>query len=400
MRALVHVNALLGTGHAVRACLLVRALLHAGVDAVLVSGAPLPPIPLCQNLPHLILLPFARARDLHFSELCDAQGHPVTAAWRAQRRAALWSAWKSLQPDLVITEHFPLGRAALRFEILPLLKEIRARRPSTLIVASVRDLLVRKTDPRKEAEMVQIVKTFYDGVLVHSDPAWCRLEDSFSLAKEIETFLFYTGFLHQCPDTDSLFSRSQEARKEIVVSAGGSAFGAQLFRTALAAFPLCAAASSCRARLCVGSYLSEEIFIEMKQRAKKSSFPIRIERNRPDFLKLLAGARLSISQAGYNTTLDVVRTQVPALFIPSAVNKNEQRERARLFGKFEHIQVLDDSSLSPENLARAIDKILLETVDFFTLKRPFFSLQWDTGTRSAAHLLALLAEKRCNCVGF
>ena len=54
-----------------------------------------------------------------------------------------------------------------------------------------------------------------------------------------------------------------------------------------------------------------------------------IERARPDFPALLAGCAVSISQAGYNTVLDLVAAGRPAIVVPfDAGNETEQTVRA------------------------------------------------------------------------
>ena len=54
-----------------------------------------------------------------------------------------------------------------------------------------------------------------------------------------------------------------------------------------------------------------------------------VERARPDFRALLAGAELSVSQSGYNTVVDLLRCGAPAVLVPfEAGHETEQRLRA------------------------------------------------------------------------
>jgi UDP-N-acetylglucosamine:LPS N-acetylglucosamine transferase len=56
---------------------------------------------------------------------------------------------------------------------------------------------------------------------------------------------------------------------------------------------------------------------------------VTVEWARPDFPALLAGCALSISQAGYNTVLDLVAARRPAIVVPfDAGNETEQAIRA------------------------------------------------------------------------
>ena len=55
-----------------------------------------------------------------------------------------------------------------------------------------------------------------------------------------------------------------------------------------------------------------------------------IERNRPDFSELVKRARLSISQAGYNTITDILNSTAAAVVIPYAeADEIEQTMRAQ-----------------------------------------------------------------------
>lgn len=61
----------------------------------------------------------------------------------------------------------------------------------------------------------------------------------------------------------------------------------------------------------------------------KAGDNISVFRFRKDFASLLTGARLSISQAGYNTVCDVLQAKCRSLLIPfSASGETEQSARA------------------------------------------------------------------------
>ena len=57
---------------------------------------------------------------------------------------------------------------------------------------------------------------------------------------------------------------------------------------------------------------------------------VELVRSVPDLADELSRARASISQCGYNTALDLLRTRVPALVVPYATpEEDEQTRRAR-----------------------------------------------------------------------
>ncbi|MCG8403617.1 MAG: hypothetical protein MI923_00325, partial [Phycisphaerales bacterium] len=86
---------------------------------------------------------------------------------------------------------------------------------------------------------------------------------------------------------------------------------------------------------------------------------VTVERNRSDFTDLLANAEVSVSQAGYNSVLDVLAARVPAVLVPSMVNGNEQIERAAILAEHGAVQVVSENDLTAQTLAAAIDKAFL-----------------------------------------
>jgi predicted glycosyltransferase len=84
-----------------------------------------------------------------------------------------------------------------------------------------------------------------------------------------------------------------------------------------------------------------------------------VQAERPDFPGLLARAALSISQAGYNTVVDVVRAGVRSVLVPfAAENEREQSLRAAALARTGRAEVVEEQGLSAENLAAAIDRCL------------------------------------------
>jgi predicted glycosyltransferase len=83
-----------------------------------------------------------------------------------------------------------------------------------------------------------------------------------------------------------------------------------------------------------------------------------VERNRPDFQRLLAGCRVSVSQAGYNTVVELLRTGRPGVLVPFEAGGQETEQAlraARLAGRglAEHVPEAD---LAADTLAAAVDR--------------------------------------------
>ncbi len=352
-RVLIHAQHLLGIGHLQRAAALARALAARGCTVTLLSGGM--PVPdLNAGGACLVQLPAVKSADALFSGLVDGEGRPADAAFLAARRRQVRDAFDRAAPDVLVTETYPFGRRQLRGELEALVEAARARRPRALIVASLRDILQTGRKPERLAEAVARVRRDYDLVLVHGDTRFAGLEETFPPAPAIADRCIHTGFVDTAPETGRPSTTAGVGAGEVVVSAGGSAVGRQLFATAIQARAAGVAADR-PWRLLVGGDLPEPAFQDL--RAKAGGLAT-VARARPDFRALLRGAALSISQAGYNTVVDLLATGVPAVVVPFAAGgQTEQAFRARRLAALGLAVAVEPDSLAVATLASAIGQV-------------------------------------------
>jgi predicted glycosyltransferase len=345
-----YVQHLLGVGHLRRAAIIARALSRNGLAVRFVSGGrPIASLDLAAA--DFIQLPPAVAADTAFSVILDEGGQPIDDAWRARRRGHLLDAFAAERPDLLLVEMFPFGRRQFAFELLPLIEAAAAR--GIPVAVSLRDILVAKSKPARLAEIVDLVRRRIDRVLVHGDPRLVELEATFPAAAHIADRLVYTGYVAD-EEGRPLPVAAQVPDGEILVSTGGGAVGGPLLHAALAARPLSAAANA-PWRLIAGPNLPEDEFAALAARAPAG---VRVERFRSDFRDLLAHSRLSLSQAGYNTVMDILSVGARAVVVPFADGgESEQTLRARLLAE-RGLLTLVEPPVEAAPLARAIDAAL------------------------------------------
>ena len=372
---LFYVQHLLGIGHLRRALRLVSGLMSEGLAVTLVSGGEpvreLAAAPDCR----LVQLPSIRASDPGFRELVDSDGEPVGDVLRTARRRALLDAFATARPDAVVIEAFPFGRRAFRFELDPLIAAARARPGRPVLASSIRDILVPPADPARRREIVERVRADFDLVLVHGDPAFIRLEDSFPPACEIADRLVYTGYV--ADNDDAADPAAGDGAGEVLVSAGGGAVGGNLLATAVAA-RRAGCLAGLRWRLLAGPNLPEADYRGLAARLPDG---VVLERYRADFPQMLRQCRVSVSQAGYNTVLDVLAARARAVVVPFAAEReSEQTLRAERLAARGVLEIVAEAELSPERLTRAIER---------ALARPPATLAVDTdGARRTARLIA------------
>jgi predicted glycosyltransferase len=249
-------------------------------------------------------------------------------------------------------ELYPFGRRQMRFELMPLLDAAIASPERPVIVSSVRDILVAAPKPERNAEMVEQVEKYFDHVLVHGDPGLIPFDRTFPLAQRIADRLHPTGYVVDCVTPDD---PAGPGAGEVVVSAGGGAVGEGLLETAIWARPL-SSARNLPWRVLVGVNLPEQSFHHLQQLGGAGAT---VERARGDFAALLARCRLSISQGGYNTVMEVMSAGCRAVVVPYAGGlETEQTLRAELLAARGAFAVLPEGELKPEALAAKIDAAL------------------------------------------
>lgn len=349
MNVLFHVQHLLGIGHDRRAALVARGLAEAGMAVTLLRGGHAVP-GVDYGPARVIQLPPVRAADAGFKTLLDEDGKPIDDAWRDRRRDAALRAFDDVAPDRLLVESFPFARRAFRFELIPLLEAAKAAGVPT--ACSVRDILVAKPDPKRVEEVVGTVERLIDTVLVHGDPALIPFGATFPAAARIADRIRYTGYVAApAPPV----AAEGDGAGEVVVSVGGGAVGMPLLRAALAARPLTPAADAVW-RLLAGPDVTEEAMLALRAAAPAG---VIVERARPDFPALLARCRLSVSQAGYNTVLDLLQAGCRAVVVPFAAgSETEQATRARLLEARGRLTVVEEAGLTPETLAAGVARAL------------------------------------------
>jgi len=348
---LFYVQHLLGIGHARRSFRLADALGREGVEVTLVCGGEPPPGPICAGSARIVQLAPIRARDATFKELVGPAGEPIDDELRKARRETLLATLAAARPDAVVIEAYPFGRRAFRFEIEPLVEAARSRRPRPRILCSVRDIVVVPDNASRDHEIVDRVKADFDFVLVHGDPAFIRLDASFSAATKIADRLIYTGYIGDPAPVDG--GDETAGADEVLVSVGGGAVGGPLLSTALEA-----RRRGCLAglnwHLLAGPNLPEQTFAMLAGVLPEG---VVLERYRREFPHMLRRCRVSVSQAGYNTVLDILAARARAVVVPfSSERETEQLLRAQRLAAAGVLELVPEPRLSPARLARAIER--------------------------------------------
>ena len=377
-RIFIWVQHLLGIGHLMRAAHLARYLAAKGWQVEVASGGDaLPELDVGRARFHQ--LPALRAADAAFSGLVDSDGKPPSDDFKTARRDQLLRLYAAADPEILILEHYPFGRRQMRFELEMLMAAASQSSARPIILSSVRDILVERK-PEREEETVAAIGRF-DAVLVHGDPALVPLESSFGAATRIKSKLVYTGYVGGSAPMP--VAPIGEGDNEIVVSAGGGAVGGKIAEMALSA-----AASLPhvrRWRILVGANAGPRLL--RKLRARAPSWVI-VEPARRDFRGLLARCAVSVSQAGYNTVVDVLAAGARPVLVPFATEREtEQTLRAERLAQRGLARVLPESAMTPDRLAAFVAEAM-------AMPRPLGKVKIDGEAETERVLARALAWRR------
>ena len=344
-RVLLAVTHLLGAGHLTRTAAIARALARAGHEVTLVSGGRPTSLASTAGL-DLVELPPVHALAGDFSTLRDDSDQPAGQDMLDRRRAILLETHERVRPDAVVTELFPFGRRSLAPEFLALIEAAHCRPDRPLVVSSIRDILATPSTGTKVRRTHELVERYFDAVLAHGDPNVIPLEASWPATPAIQDRLIYTGYV-DADSADQEEDPHSATDGPITVSGGSSAAALPLYRAAIEAARLLPGRTW---RILVGKGVPVQDVAELRREAGPN---VALEPARADFRAILRGSSLFVGQAGYNTAIDLFRTQTRAILVPfEAGGETEQRLRADYLAAKGLAALLPEAELNGFRLAK------------------------------------------------
>ena len=289
---------------------------------------------------------------------------------------------EELRPAVIVLEYFPFGRHFSAFHLVPFLSAARRMECPPLLLTSLRDVLDHNAEDQKRINrrIAATANQLMHGILLHSDPGWVRLEDSFPEAALLTIPVLYTGYV--APPLAGFRSAGREA--VILVSAGGGRECAPYFLAILRAYLQSGLRQNFRLRMVAGTLLEPEGWRQIEA-AVCAHEGVEWLRWVPDLAAEMSGAAVSVSRCGYNTALDVLRTATPAVIIPSVqLGENEQSWRAARLAERGLWQVLEERAVDSSSFETAIRAVL-------AAPPPAVSIDCD-GARGSVRIIEQLLE--------
>jgi len=294
---------------------------------------------------------------------------------RALREQLIRSVALNFRPDILLVDHMPHGAMG---ELRPALEALRRIVPEARLVLGLRDIIDAPEVVRRRWQVegaYEAMQRFYDLVLVYGSRDVFDLANQYRLPEAVARKVRYCGYL--CTPAVARYPeriRAQYANgakagtKLVVAMAGGGADAYPMMRALLDALPALQARERLALVMITGPFMSSAERRDLQSRA--AGLPVQVRVTVSDPLSYIEAADLVIARAGYNTTMEILRSSTPVLLIPRPGPSAEQRTRARLFQEKGWVDALDPDDVSSGTLAEAIARGLGSVPKARALARP------------------------------
>jgi predicted glycosyltransferase len=344
---------ILGIGHLIRSMEIVRGLtedfqIYFVNGGEIIQGFQVPAGIEVINLP-------AIKTDSEFQALQVPAGFASIDDLLEHRRNLLLEIFDRVQPDVLMVELFPFGRRRFSTELVPLLEQAKAS--GTKTVCSLRDIVVTKQDQvRHEEKICKLMNRHFDMLLIHGDPTFMPLETSFSRVNDLTCEVHYTGYVVQ--QTEQSPSPILSSKPTILTSVGGGRFGHELLYCVAEASAILEKVIPHHIQMYAGPFSPDNVLESLQTIATQRS-NLTVARYTPDLQSYMRQADLSISMAGYNTTMNILSTGTRAMLLPFTGNDDqEQRIRSERLEELGVVQVIQSADLLPERFAQKVITVL------------------------------------------
>jgi predicted glycosyltransferase len=347
-RFLFFSNELIGLGHLRRTLSIADRLADREPDAssLVVTGSPVVPWMGMPPRVDLMKLP-GWTRDEHGDLRAGGLALDV-GGLHAVRSGIEVAVATSFDPGVAVVDKLPLGPGGELVEALDALRD----RGRCRLVLGLRDIDDAPERVRAEwgPELRAAIERYYDAILVYGPPS---APDAIRSAgwTDLAVPVHHVGYLgwpmvdEPAPDLPPGY---------LLATVGGGHDGFPVLEALVRAVRL--EPLPCPAVVVTGPLMPKAQIEELRRLA--AGRDIQVVEFRGDMDRLLAGARVVVGMAGYNTVAEVLRARRPALLVPRTRPGEEQLVRARSVAEVGSYEMLHPDDLGPETMRAAVGRLL------------------------------------------
>lgn len=272
---------------------------------------------------------------------------------KAHREAQILKAVIAERPDMLLVDHAPAGMNA---ELLSTLAFIRREMPGTSVVLGLRDIL---DDPEvvrriwEDQGIIPLLDSLYDRIFVYGCRSLFDVVEAYRIPPRVAAKLSYCGYVARPPKA---VAKPASSRPSILVTAGGGEDGHFLMEAYIKALALLPA-GAVRTTMITGPLMSQAQRESLESAARQHA-DFTLSASTSDLPTLLDSADLVIAMAGYNTSVEIVASGKPAILVPRAAPRAEQRMRAAMLSRLGYVWAVEQGAELDRRLADRICDVL------------------------------------------
>lgn len=248
----------------------------------------------------------------------------------AYRRRLILAAYESYDPDVIVVDHQPAGLMGEMMDVLE-----RARAAGKLLVFGSRDIVdapgvVEKSWSLPACKLA--LEHFYERIFVYGDQRVFDPLAEYRPLKRIAGKVSITGYVASNPGQPTRKPRS-DGRPRVLVTVGGGDDGTQRIRNYLDSLRLDPVGWT--SRIVTGPLMPLQQVRDYKQEVKQGALrgQVKINRFHGDIPGLMHQSDAIVSMAGYNSCLEILQSETPAVLMPRERMRQEQSIRAHRFAE-------------------------------------------------------------------
>ena len=261
------------------------------------------------------------------------------------RRALLRVAFDSFEPELLVTDHQPIGLCG---ELLGVLR--RAKATGTRTILGLRDVI---DDPDTVAsqwshpDVREALGDLYDRVCVYGVPEVFDQRIEYPIPPELCSRVEFTGYVVR-PGDQAQVRSGLAGRPRVLVTAGGGEDGEGHVVTYLECLRL--AAAPWDSTIVLGP-LMHPLQVRHVKRMAKTLRNVRVHTFHAEMPRLLAESDAVVSMAGYNTVAKILQARVNAVLLPRVFPRREQLIRSQRLERLGLVSMIADPKPRPLRVA-------------------------------------------------
>ena len=329
-----------GLGHLRRNLAIIEKLLnkHLTTKPLLITGSPLQNTwPFPEGLEVLPLPPVVKVGE----EKYEARNTAVRFEMiKEERENLIVNAIKKFNPDLFLVDHAPTG---MKGELLKAFDYLKKYCPDTTIALGLRDILDNGLAVRKlwkEQGVYDVLENIYDIIWIYGCKEVYDVFHEYQMPESLKPKIQYTGYVvrtDHMPLKSSVVQRESSPIKDtpfkILVTAGGGEDGFFIFDSFLKVIKKMED-ENIFCTLVLGPLMSAQNRIKLEEEAVRLDMKhVQFLSSTTELTELIEKNNLIIAMGGYNTTAEILVSGKPAILIPRAKPREEQRIRTRIFGQ-------------------------------------------------------------------